>query len=442
MLAKAGGANQPIAAPLPVGTLARAERGLAGMDSRGRAGDNIFSECLDGVYGGASNMKMPGEVRSSSHPGGAAPGFVLHPLMILAGSEIFLRRQWLVRIREALFAKENPDLGQVRMDAALGVGAILNECRLAGMFASRKLVVVDPADAIFKSPIIPNVSEQVGTGAPGEEQAGSAGGDESQPQWNEVSLANTTGTGTSARDLILRYAESPCETSVLVLACQTWLKTTRLHKFLEKQGAILWCLPPREEDLPHWLATRCQNAYGKKLAPAAATCMVDLVGPDLARLDSELDKLALYARNMPAITPPMVEELVGFQHERQVWGLIDALAADDVPRALARHEELWRMDANIRFTLVGAIFYWLGQVLRARELLDRRLSDALIIRELHLWPAARATRTLTLARRWGLAGCRRVSGALLAVDLAAKTSVGDSKRNMERFIVELCGIPN
>ncbi len=376
-------------------------------------------------------MKMPGEARSSSHSGKAAPGFVLHPVMVLAGSEIFLRRQWLVRIRESLFAEEDPDLGQVRVDAALGVGAILNECRIAGMFASRKLVVVDPADAIFKTSINPDGS--------GEEQAESAGSDESQPQRNEASPANTTGTG--ARDLILRYAESPCETSVLVLACETWLKTTRLHKFLEKQGAILWCLPPREEDLPHWLATRCQSAYGKKLEPAAAACMVDLVGPDLARLDSELDKLALYALNLPAITPSMVEKLVGFQHERQVWGLIDALAENDAPRALARHEELWRMDASIRFTLVGAIFFWLGQALRARELLDRRLSDAQIIRELHLWPAARATRTLALARRWGLAGCRRVSGALLAADLAAKTSVGDSKRNMERFIVEICGIP-
>ena len=343
----------------------------------------------------------------------------IHPVMVLAGSEAFLRRQWLGRIRRAALDESSMDAGYIRMETNVSVTALLDECRTFGMFSSRKLVVLEPADILLKG------------------RGGNAS--ESQNDSEDDQAEESAGSGAaSARDLILRYAQAPSDSTTLVLICDNWLKTTRLHKFLDKQGAVIICQPMKEEEVPRWLTQHARTEFAKTIDAQAAMRLADLVGTDLGRLESELAKLALFADKQSAITTTMVDELVGFQHEQVVWSFIDALAAGNAREALTRHTELWQMDARIGFTLVGAIFFWLSQVLRAREMLDRRLSDNQIIKELKLWPPPRANAVMNSARRWGIEGCRRVSAALLAADMAAKTSLGDPQRNMERFIVQAC----
>jgi DNA polymerase III delta subunit len=187
-----------------------------------------------------------------------------------------------------------------------------------------------------------------------------------------------------------------------------------------------------------WLNRQAMEVYGKSVEPAAAEKLRDLIGPELQRLDNELAKLSLYQPDNPAITLVAVNALVGFQHEQEIWDLINALAEKDAPKALRKIEELWQIDPKIEYTATGAVFSWLHQVLRARELVDRRLDDRTIGQNLKLWPPERAAKVLSLARTWGLAGAARWSRALLDVDLANKTSVGDPRSNLEKFIVELC----
>ena len=343
----------------------------------------------------------------------------IHPVMVLAGTEAYLRRQWLGRIRRAALDESSMDAGYIRMETNVSVTALLDECRTFGMFSSRKLVVLEPADMLLKG------------------RGGNNPEPQSEPDEDQAEELAASG-GSAARDLILRYAQAPSDNATLVLICDNWVKTTRLHKFLDKQGAVILCQPMKEDEVPRWLTQHARTEFAKTIDAQAAIRLAELVGTDLGRLESELAKLALFADKQTAITTAMVDELVGFQHEQVVWSLIDALAAGNAKEALARHTELWQMDARIGFTLVGAIFFWMGQVLRAREMLDRRLSDNQIIKELKLWPAPRASAVMASARRWGIAGSRRVSAALLAADMAAKTSLGDPQRNMERFIVQVC----
>ncbi len=331
----------------------------------------------------------------------------IRPVMVIDGPEAFTRRSLIESIQETYLGESR--YGVVRVEPGGAVAGLLDECRTTSMFEAKKLVVVDPADWLFKS------------------GSGEDGGGE-------------TGGGSGGRELILAYAQNPHPATVLVLLCDSWLKTTRLHKFLEADGAILAAPSPRPGDIGPWLVRRAWEYYKKKIDGAAVGRLADLVGPDYARLDSELSKLALYAVDKPSITATMVDEMVGFQHEQKVWDFIDALAESDAPGALARHAELLQMDARAAFTIVGAVYHWLGRVAAARELLDRRLPDAQIIRELKLFPPSRASQTLNLARRWGLPGAQRAMGELLAVDVAAKTSLGDPQRTMETFIVRLSAI--
>lgn len=329
------------------------------------------------------------------------------PIIILAGEELLLRSEALVEIQRGIFGEEDPGMGLVRLDAgSMGGGAItaiLDEVRMPSMFAPRKLVVVNPADSLFKA---------------------------TAEAEDEKRLGN--------RELLENYLAAPTESATLVLVVDAWPKTTRLHKQLDKIGGVRWCLPIKAQEAHAWIVRRAREGYGKAIEGAAAGRLAELIGPDLQRLDNELAKLSLYQPEMPAITMQAVDALVGFQHEQQIWDMINALAERDAPTALRKIDEIWSLDSKIEYTASGAVFSWVHQVIKARELLERRLPDAAVGRELKLWPPERAQKVLALARTWGLNGAARWSAAMLQMDVANKTSLGEPRRNLEKFVVQIC----
>jgi DNA polymerase-3 subunit delta len=203
-------------------------------------------------------------------------------------------------------------------------------------------------------------------------------------------------------------------------------------------GGVRWCEPIKEYQVMGWITKRATEAHGKTIDAAAAERLAALIGPDLQRLDNELAKLSLYQPELPAITLAAVDALVGFQHEQQIWDMINALAARDAQTALKKIDELWALDSKIEYTATGAVFSWIHQVLKARELVERRLPDAQIGKELRLWPPDRAQKVLQLARSWGIDGAARWSDAMLKMDMANKSSLGEPRRNLEKFVVQLC----
>ncbi len=309
--------------------------------------------------------------KTQPKPTGALP-----PVIILAGEELFLRNQHLADIQHQLFQGEDPGMGLVRLDpSSLGGGAmaiVLDEARTASMFNPKKLVIVDPADPLLKK----------------------ADSDDDGKLTNREILENYV-------ESVIGGAGGGGE-STLVLVFNSWLKTTRLHKALDKVGGVKWAEPIKESHVPAWINKRAKDAYQKTIDPQATQLLADLIGPDLQRLDNELAKLSLYQPDNPAITTAAVSALVGFQHEQQIWDMINALSAKDAPAALKKIDELWALDPKIEYTATGAVFSWVHQVLKARELIDRRLPDAAIGKELKIWPPDRAQKVLTLAREWGL----------------------------------------
>jgi DNA polymerase III delta subunit len=334
-------------------------------------------------------------------------------VVVLAGEELFLRNHQLDEIEKSLFDGEDPGMGLVRLDpTALGPDAmanVLDEARTGSMFAPKKLVIVDPADPLLKK------SEQAS---------------EPTPKGAREPMTN--------REMLENYVAAPAESATLLLVFSSWPKNTRLHKMLDKVGGVRWCECIKEHQAAPWIVRRAKEGYGKAIDPPAAARLAELIGPDLQRLDNELAKLSLYDPEAPAITQKTVDALVGFQHEQQIWDMINALAERDAPTALKKIDELWALDPKIEYTATGAVFSWLNQVIKARELVDRRMPDAVIGKELKLWPPDRAQKVLSLARTWGLQGAARWSEQMLEMDVANKTSLGEARRNLEKFVVMLC----
>lgn len=145
------------------------------------------------------------------------------------------------------------------------------------------------------------------------------------------------------------YTANPKRTGVLVLEVDTWPATTRLFKQLAETGLQIDCHVPGEEEILAWIRERAQRVYHAAFAAAAAERLLEIVGPQMGRLDQETAKLSLLAapagesgekKNLAPIPLQLIEQSVGGWRAKTAWEMIDAAAAGDARAALVQLDRL------------------------------------------------------------------------------------------------------
>ena len=206
-----------------------------------------------------------------------------------------------------------------------------------------------------------------------------------------------------ARDLetLEGYLQAPIDTCCLVLVAESIDKRRSLTKLLLSKAVAVECSGPADVfEAAKWVRDSVAKE-GLTIDARAARLVADRVGPDVARLRSDVERLVLYAADKKAITEDDVKEVVGAATSHDDWGVTRAIERGSAGEAL---RELALMMDN------GAVPYMiLGQL-------------------------AWFVRTKVPAPK--------VSSAVEAVfrtDLAIKTSAGDPRALLERLVVELCG---
>ena len=117
-------------------------------------------------------------------------------------------------------------------------------------------------------------------------------------------------------------------------------------------GEVLEYEAPRQRELPRRLAAEAKER-GFDLDPAAARLLAQRIGPNPLRLDSELDRLALWAGQEGQVTAADLEEMVSDASETAVWSLSDALIEGDAESALAISERLLAQGENVTGLVYG-----------------------------------------------------------------------------------------
>jgi DNA polymerase-3 subunit delta len=123
------------------------------------------------------------------------------------------------------------------------------------------------------------------------------------------------------------YLAQPSPTTVLVLTGGA--KTVAA---ITKRSAHVPVKPLRPDRLLKWVAMRAERA-GVTFSDAAVEHLVAAVGPDLALLGMEIEKLGTASTGEP-LTPAVVADFVGVRQGETVDDWVAAVLARDVPRAL------------------------------------------------------------------------------------------------------------
>lgn len=144
----------------------------------------------------------------------------------------------------------------------------------------------------------------------------------------------------SNRQHLEDYVTKPFPTGRLILEVKSWPSNTRLSKMVLETGLTIDCSAPAAAALPKWLAAWAKQSHQARLEPAAASMLVELIGPELGLLDQEIAKLALLVPDGAAITAKLVSERVGSWRARTAWDMLEAALAGNLRAALVQLDRL------------------------------------------------------------------------------------------------------
>lgn len=139
----------------------------------------------------------------------------------------------------------------------------------------------------------------------------------------------------TGQDAIAAYLEDPCPTTVLAMCGDKLAKSTRLYKATSALGknAVIPCEPMKRFELVKAVRSMAVG-YGFVMTQAAAEKLVNLVGEDTIRIDSELGKLALSHRSVDPVNEHEVELLVARTVDAKPWELVDAFSSRDLRNSI------------------------------------------------------------------------------------------------------------
>jgi DNA polymerase-3 subunit delta len=237
------------------------------------------------------------------------------------------------------------------------------------------------------------------------------------------------------REVLAKYIDNPSPYGTLILTVSKLDKRLNVTGKLKKAGEVISVASPTGEKLLRRLAEYAQDAYGKKLSSAAARLLVDLVGDDVTRLYSEVDKLGIYTADEKAIGVEHVERLVGYNRTFDAFNVIDACFAGDVSRATSRLRKMFDEDKSAEYKIVGAFAYQLRTMFMTKALLEKGYNKFEAAKGARLWHNRDA-----VLRRLANVSLRRIGEQirkLASIDYTVKRGQGQVQVEMEQVVLGL-----
>ncbi|MGB9178199.1 MAG: DNA polymerase III subunit delta [Pyrinomonadaceae bacterium] len=232
---------------------------------------------------------------------------------------------------------------------------------------------------------------------------------------------------------LLRYVARPVETSVVILIADELDKRRKLSKTLLDVCASVEFAPLPNAELTAWARDHLKRLK-MGIEERSLSYLIGLVGSDVRRLSSELDKLATAALSSSLITMQMVDTLVPRSRELSNFELTDQLIARNRQRALQTLHRLLD-DGAEPVMLIGLIASNYHRLALAKELMSRGAPNNDVYRQVGIF--GRREEFLATARRTDALALTRSIQRIAAADLAIKTSQSTPRLQLEMLICEL-----
>jgi len=235
-------------------------------------------------------------------------------------------------------------------------------------------------------------------------------------------------------DALGEYAQSPSPTTVLAVAGEKLVKSTKLYKAISKQGGLVERTNPKKKELPG-VVQSLFAAQGKKAPIDLASVIVESVGEDIESLNTAVIKTATYMGDRVDVTRVDIDAVVELSAEIKVWEFVEALQMRRCVDALATFTLLLKQDTSI-YMVQPAIVRAVRELIIARTCLDAGDSSSQTAQALGK-PDWLARKTIEGARKYSAQELRDGLSRLAELEHILKTS-SDGEAAYQRWILEFC----
>lgn len=212
------------------------------------------------------------------------------PIYLLMGEESYFIDKLCTQLSETILSPAEQAFNQITVYGKdSDAGQVVNLCRQMPMMGSYEVVIVKEAQQLRQ---IEKLSHYT-----------------SKPQVSTI--------------LIICHKEKSVD------------KRSSFYKQCQKEGVVFESVRPRDYEIGPWL-TQFIQSKGLGIAPKAAQMLSDHLGCDIAKISNEIDKLVVTLPvGTKSITDLHIEQNVGISKDFNNFELCDAVAVQDMPRALA-----------------------------------------------------------------------------------------------------------
>jgi DNA polymerase-3 subunit delta len=237
-----------------------------------------------------------------------------------------------------------------------------------------------------------------------------------------------------ALEALLPYVRNPASTTCLVFSGSKIDQRKKFFQELKKHGLLVEFKRLYDNKLSGFIQGEAAS-LDKRIEQPAAELLAFLVGNNLQELSSQVEKLAAYCGARPGISVEDVRTIASSSKAFTAFELARFLGLRDLQNALRSLDTLFRNGEDAPL-MIGALTRHFRQLWRIRELLDRKVPQADIGRELniHTFFLGELVRQAKNFARGELA---RLFDELFRCDVSSKSG-GNPYTVMHGLVVGIC----
>lgn len=221
-----------------------------------------------------------------------------------------------------------------------------------------------------------------------------------------------------ALEVMLPYIQNPASGTCLLL---TGTKIDQRKKFFQefkKHGILVEYKRFYDNKLSGFIQSE-SVAQGKPIETAAAELLSALIGNNLLELSSQIEKLVVYAGTKSRITVDDVRTMASSSKAFTAFELAEFLGLRDVSNSIRSLDALF-LNGEEAPMMIGALTRHFRQLWRVRELLDKKMPQADIGRELSI-NAFFLGEIVAQARNFSRRELQRIFDEFYRCDIESKT---------------------
>lgn len=233
---------------------------------------------------------------------------------------------------------------------------------------------------------------------------------------------------------LVEYLDDPCKESVVFFIADILDKRRKVSKLLLEKCTAVEFTELTDQEIVGYLRDRLKD-FGASADENVLRHVVGLVGNDLRKVSSELEKLAVASLPDGIITNELVEQLISNARELSNFALTDHLLSKNRARALETVHKLLD-DGAEPVMLLGLIASNYHRLALVKDLMKQGMERKDVARAVNM-PYSKQDEFMAMARRLETEKLTHILRRMAEVDLAIKTSLATPRLQIEMLVCEL-----